>query len=73
MEVALENDIRTIAFPSISTGAFGYPVEQAAGVAISAIAGFDAAHPDADMEITFAMLGERMIYCYQEALDKIMA
>lgn len=71
LEVALENDIRTIAFPSISTGAFGYPVEQAAGVAISTIAGFDTNYPDADMEIIFAMFGGRTMRCYQKALDKI--
>lgn len=35
--LAEENDIESIAFPSISTGAFGYPVEEASKVAISTI------------------------------------
>jgi O-acetyl-ADP-ribose deacetylase (regulator of RNase III) len=30
-------ELRTIAFPSISTGAFGYPVEKAATVALAAV------------------------------------
>jgi O-acetyl-ADP-ribose deacetylase (regulator of RNase III) len=34
LEVAFENDIRTIAFPSISTGIYGYPIMQAADVAV---------------------------------------
>ena len=37
LKVAIDNDIRTIAFPSISTGAFGYPVEEAASVAVNAV------------------------------------
>ena len=30
MEVAVENNLRSVAFPSISTGIYGYPVEEAA-------------------------------------------
>ena len=36
-EVAAANDILTIAFPSISTGIYGYPIEQAAAVAVSTV------------------------------------
>jgi len=38
IEVACENGVSSLAFPSISTGIFGYPVEQAAPIALSAIA-----------------------------------
>lgn len=34
-EVALKNGVRTIAFPAISTGVYGYPKEQAAHIAIA--------------------------------------
>ena len=37
LKVAVENGIRTIAFPSISTGVYGYPVERAARVAVGAV------------------------------------
>jgi O-acetyl-ADP-ribose deacetylase (regulator of RNase III) len=37
LEVAGANDILTVAFPSISTGIYGYPIEQAAMVAVSTI------------------------------------
>ena len=33
-ELALENEVRTIAFPCISTGVYGYPKDQAAGIAL---------------------------------------
>jgi len=37
---ALENGIKTISFPSISTGAYGYPVEKASRVALKAVSDF---------------------------------
>lgn len=35
LELALKNGVKTIAFPSISTGAYGYPKEEAARIAVS--------------------------------------
>ena len=35
LELALKNGVKTIAFPSISTGAYGYPKEEAAKIAVS--------------------------------------
>jgi O-acetyl-ADP-ribose deacetylase (regulator of RNase III) len=37
LELALKNGVRTIAFPSISTGVYGYPKEQAAAIAVAAM------------------------------------
>lgn len=37
MKLAIENNIKTIAFPSISTGAYGYPVELASPVAVKSL------------------------------------
>lgn len=37
LELAERHGIRSIAFPSISTGAFGYPLEEAAGIAVSTV------------------------------------
>lgn len=37
LEVAAENDLRSIAFPSISTGVYGYPVELAAKIAVETV------------------------------------
>jgi O-acetyl-ADP-ribose deacetylase len=39
LAIADELGARTVAFPAISTGAFGYPVEEAAAVAVAAVAG----------------------------------
>ncbi len=37
LKLAVENDIKTIAFPSISTGAYGFPVNRAARIAVNEI------------------------------------
>jgi len=38
MRLAVDNNIQTIAFPSISTGAYGFPITRAARIAISTVA-----------------------------------
>jgi O-acetyl-ADP-ribose deacetylase (regulator of RNase III) len=40
LALAVENGVRTIAFPSISTGVYGYPIEQAARIALSELERF---------------------------------
>jgi O-acetyl-ADP-ribose deacetylase (regulator of RNase III) len=41
LELAREHAIRTIAFPSISTGVYGYPKDQAAAIALAVMREFD--------------------------------
>lgn len=40
LEVAVENDLKTIAFPAISTGIFGYPMDEAATISLRTIRDF---------------------------------
>ncbi len=40
LRLAVENEVKTMAFPSISTGVYGYPIEQAATIAIGAVQEF---------------------------------
>jgi O-acetyl-ADP-ribose deacetylase (regulator of RNase III) len=54
LEVARDVGARTVAFPAISCGVYGYPVELAAPVAIEAVRPFE---PDFD-EIRFVFLGD---------------
>jgi O-acetyl-ADP-ribose deacetylase (regulator of RNase III) len=44
LELAHAAGLRTVAFPSISTGVYGYPVERAARVALTAVRAFLAEH-----------------------------
>jgi O-acetyl-ADP-ribose deacetylase (regulator of RNase III) len=64
LEVALENGIRTIAFPCISTGVYGYPKQLAAQVAVAAVTEFLERRPGSSIDVTFCCFsrGEYEIY-----------
>ena len=53
LELAAENGLKTVAFPSISTGVYGYPAMDAATIAIGVVGDFLLNHPD--MEVTFCL------------------
>lgn len=40
LEVAVENGLKSMAFPAISTGVYRFPPERAAGIAVNTVAGF---------------------------------
>lgn len=46
LEVSAENDLRTIAFPAISTGVYGFPVDRAAQIAVRTVSRFLSTSPD---------------------------
>jgi len=69
LEVALENRVRTVAFPSISTGVYSYPVDEAARVAVAAVREFAQEHPgDLDM-VAWVLFDERTKAAYDRALS----
>lgn len=67
---AMELDVKTVAFPSISTGAYGYPVDAAARVALSAVRNFCQENGGLE-EVRFVLFDERTFQSYQEALDEL--
>jgi O-acetyl-ADP-ribose deacetylase len=68
LELAAEHGLRTIAFPAISTGVYGYPLEQAAKVAAEAVAEALALQADAFDEILCVCFGAEALRCYSEAI-----
>ena len=65
--LAVEHGCRSIAFPSISTGAYGYPVERASQVAMRSISDFLVANPDRLELIEIATFSKRDYKAYQRA------
>ncbi len=66
MEIANAQGFGSIAFPSISTGIYGYPIEQAAGVAVATVRE-SLAGGSSVTEVTFACFSEADLAVYQAA------
>ena len=64
LRLAVENDIQNIAFPSISTGIYGYPTEKAAVIALNAVKEFVNQNPSAPAAIQFVLFDEATYTCY---------
>ena len=70
LKLAMEQKLKSISFPSISTGVYGYPVDQAARVAISTVAGFLPGKTTALAEVVFVLFDERTYNAYSAALNE---
>lgn len=68
-QVAAEHQVRTIAFPSISTGAYGFPVDRASRIALREIRNAVAADPN--LEVFVVCFDERTEREYQVASQEI--
>jgi len=67
LKLAVENEIKTIAFPAISCGAYGYPIEDAAQIAFKTTRDFLAAN-DEIQKVIFAVWGKDVYKAYQRLL-----
>lgn len=70
LELAMEHGIRSVAFPSISTGVYSYPVQQAAEIAVQTVKAMVKERPDAFDEIMWVLFDERTKRVYDEAMQK---
>ena len=66
--VASENRLRSVAFPSISTGAYGYPLHKAAPVALQTVTEYLKTHTDVEL-VRFVLFDERTYEAYRMALE----
>jgi len=72
LEIAAEHDIATIAFPSISTGAYGYPIGDAAEIALRTVTQTLPALPVLEL-VRFVLFSDGDLRVYQQALQTIRA
>lgn len=71
LDLALEKECRTIAFPAISTGAYGYPVSEASLIAVGAVRGWLLKHPEGLEHITFVLFDAETRRVYEAAYPKL--
>ena len=69
MKLAMENGIRTIAFPSISTGVYCFPVERAAKIAVETVHRFLQENPDSFDLVEWVLFNNQAASAYEEAVS----
>lgn len=68
LKLAMENDIRSVAFPSISTGVYAFPVERAAKIALNAVKNFVKNNPEAFDRIIWVLFDDKTYNTYLREL-----
>ena len=73
LEVAAEHGLRSIAFPSISTGAYGYPMDEAAPVALRTALDFLSVQEGSSVQLVrFVLYGWQAYQVYGRALARLL-
>ena len=67
LQLALQNDLQSVAFPAISTGTYGFPFKRATKIAISEVIVMLNQYPD--LEVTFVCFDQKSYQCYREVLE----
>jgi O-acetyl-ADP-ribose deacetylase (regulator of RNase III) len=67
LQVAVENEIRTIAFPAISCGAYGYPIQEAAQTAVKTTREFLKAEDEIE-KVIFVLWSDYIYEAYRRIL-----
>jgi O-acetyl-ADP-ribose deacetylase (regulator of RNase III) len=70
LKLASDKGLRTVAFPSISTGAYGYPVGEAARIALKTVKDYLMEHPEI-ARVRFVLFGRSAFEAFEKALQEI--
>ncbi len=73
LKLAASKGLKSIGFPSISTGAYGYPVAEAASVALRAVVSYLRRQATSVKEVVFVLYGGPALATYQETLKRVLA
>jgi O-acetyl-ADP-ribose deacetylase (regulator of RNase III) len=71
LELASEGGIKSVAFPSLSTGAYGYPIELAASVALRTVLDYIEKHQDLEL-VRFVLYGSAAYDVYERVLSTLI-
>ncbi|MDX1811102.1 MAG: O-acetyl-ADP-ribose deacetylase [Gammaproteobacteria bacterium] len=69
LKLASEHDLKTIGFPAISCGVYGYPIDQAVSIAVQSVVEYLLNHPEIEM-VYFVTFSEPMYQAYVQELAK---
>jgi O-acetyl-ADP-ribose deacetylase (regulator of RNase III) len=68
--LAHAHKLKSVSFPSISTGAYGYPLNEAAEIALKTVKEFMESHPEIE-KVRFVLFGQAAFDAYATALKRI--
>ena len=71
MKLAMDNGIRAIAFPSISTGAYGFPVKLSAKIAVHTVNRFLQDNPDCFDSVEWVLFDSHTESVYKAEVDQL--
>lgn len=71
LKVAADNNLTSVSFPSISTGAYGYPVAPAAATALGTVVAFLREKATSLREVVFVLFDSRTYEVYIDALKRV--
>ncbi|MCS7240103.1 MAG: macro domain-containing protein, partial [Candidatus Bipolaricaulota bacterium] len=71
LSLAVAHGLKTLAFPSISTGAYGYPVDRAAEVALRTVRDFLRENPGKLAEVRFVLFSASDFQAYRAAWERL--
>jgi O-acetyl-ADP-ribose deacetylase (regulator of RNase III) len=72
LELASQNNCATIAFPAISTGVYGYPMEDAARIAFRTITDYLGEHPEIKL-VRYVLYDARAFAAHERVLEQVLA
>ena len=70
LSLAIAHNVKTIAFPAISCGIYGYPIPDAARIAVTTVAAF-LAEDETLKQVIFACFGADVFVAFQDALGGV--
>ena len=71
LRLASAKDLTSVAFPSISTGAYGYPINEAARIALKTVMDYLSQHPEIKLA-RFVLFGQAAYGAYEKALRELL-
>ena len=71
LEVALENKIESIAFAAISCGIYGYPIPEAARIAITTVKTFVESHPQIEL-VRFVLFNDDILTTFRATAEEVL-
>ena len=70
LQLAIDNNLASVAFPAISCGVYGYPIEEACQIAVDTTCGFLLTHPSINQEI-FMLFSPADLKVYEDYINSL--